>query len=359
MFGVTAGVYPSPPERSGVTDSAPTAPSTSPTPVSVLLPTVRWTEACDEVAAQLRGPEAFAGEEGGEADGGGDAVRDADRAADELLVICDSPADPVAARRGDLPDRVRVLIAGEPEGCSGKANAIAAGMEAAANDRIAWTDDDFRHPPDWLATLDADYDREGPTTEVPVFVGLDPLARLFEPAYVIGGTLAVSVGGIAWGGAVIFERGDLRDGETAFRRDLRRTVSDDGTLSEHLDVAAADRTRKVRAGGSLRGSLERFVRFLTITRYHAPAAAAFNVVLGVAMAALCLVAPVAGVALVTALVGAVYTRFGIARATFLLAGPGVLLAPPLMAYAFARRTFVWGGRRYRWRSMFDVSVEPV
>ncbi|GAA0530376.1 hypothetical protein GCM10008994_01200 [Halorubrum ejinorense] len=342
-------------EAPDVTASEPSRAST-PTPVSVLLPTVRWTDACEEVADRLRGPATF-DEGNAETDpANGDAET---HPADELLVICDSPDDPVADRRGDLPPRVRIVVAGEPEGCSGKANAIAVGMEAAANDRIAWTDDDFRHPPEWLATLDADYDRQGPTTEIPVFVGRDPLARLFEPAYVIGGTLAVFAAGVAWGGAVIFERDDLRDGEAAFLRDLRRTVSDDGTLTEHLDVTPADRTRHVRAGGSLRGSLERFVRFLTITRYHAPLATAFNVLFGVAMAALCLLAPVAGVALVTGLAGAAYARFGIRRATFLLAAPGVLIAPPLMAYAFARRTFVWGGRRYRWRSMFDVEVEPV
>ncbi|MDB2260395.1 glycosyltransferase [Halorubrum ezzemoulense] len=334
-----------------MTAPEPTASPGNSTPVSVLLPTVRWTDACDEVAAQLRGSEALGGEASGAADDDADA--------DELLVICDSPDDPVADRQGDLPPRVRIVIAGEPEGCSGKANAIAAGMAAAANDRIAWTDDDFRHPPDWLATLDADYDRQGPTTEVPVFVGLDPLARLFEPAYVIGGTLAVFAAGVAWGGAVIFEREDLRAGEAAFRRDLLRTVSDDGTLTDHLDVASVDRTRYVRAGGSARDSLERFVRFLTITRYHAPGATAFNAAFGVSMAALCLFAPVAGVTLVTALAGAAYARFGIRRATFLLAAPGVLIAPPLMAYAFARRTFVWGGRRYRWRSLFDVEVEPI
>ncbi len=28
----------------------------------------------------------------------------------------------------------------------------------------------------------------------------------------------------------------------------------------------------------------------------------------------------------------------------------------LLLYAFARRTFVWGGRRYRWRGKFDVAV---
>ena len=325
-----------------MTDSERTHP-----PTSVLLPTVRWTEACSEVAAQL--------DEG-----------------DELLVICDTDDDPVARRRDDdggvqgddgeegdsLPDGVRVVLAGEPEGCSGKANAIAVGMEAAERDRIVWTDDDFRHPPGWLAELNADYDRRGPTTEVPVFVGADPLGRFFEPAYVIGGTLPVSRGGLAWGGAVVFERADLGDGEAAFLRDLRRTVSDDGTLSEHLDVSAADRTRTVAAGGSPRESLERFVRFFQITRRHAPLATAVNVCLSVGLSALCLLAPVAGVALVTALAGAAYARFGVRRATFLLAGPSVIVSPVFLAYALARRTFVWGGRRYRWRSMFDVDVEP-
>jgi len=303
-------------------------------PTSVLLPTVRWTDACDEVAGQL-------GER------------------DELLVICDTGGDPVAERRGTTPDGVRIVLAGEPEGCSGKANAIAAGMGAADHDRIVWTDDDFAHPDGWLATLNADYERQGPTTEIPVFVGRDPLARLFEPAYALGGTAAVSAGEIAWGGAVVFERDDFRHGEDAFLADLRRTVSDDGTLTEHVDVTAADRTRTVPCGGSLRGSLERFVRFLHIVRFHAPRAAAFDVAFAVAFAALCLFAPVVGVALATAVSAAVYARFGVRRATFLLAGPAVIVLPLFLAYALARRTFVWGGRRYRWRSLFDVEVLPV
>ena len=315
-------------------------------PISVLLPTVRWTGACDEVAGQLG-------------------------ARDELLVLCDTDDDPVADRRGTTPDGVRIVLAGEPEGCSGKANAIAAGMEAAAHDRIVWTDDDFAHPDDWLATLNADYERRGPTTEVPVFVGKDPLSRLFEPAYAIGGTAAVFAGGIAWGGAVVFERDDLARPESvsdaaaaaagpeaALLADLRRTVSDDGTLTEYLDVTAADRTRTVPAGGSIRGSVERFVRFFRIVRFHAPRAAAFDVAFAVSSAVLCLLAPVVGAGLVTAIAAAVYARFGVRRATFLLAFPSVLVSPPLLAYALARRTFVWGGRRYRWRSLFDVEVLP-
>src|SRR6056297_2066142 len=188
------------PESLGMSESERTRP-----PTSVLLPTVRWTDACSEVAAQL----------------GGD---------DELLVICDTEDDPVAERRGSegggeadaegLPDGVRLVLAGEPEGCSGKANAVAAGMEAAANDRIVWTDDDFHHPPDWLAGLHEAYDRSGPVSELYFFVGTDPLSLLLEPVYALGGTLGTYAGDRAWGGAVMFERDDL-DCE-AFLRDLRR-----------------------------------------------------------------------------------------------------------------------------------------
>ena len=313
----------------------------NPPPTSVLLPTIRWTDACDEVAEQLR-PD------------------------DELLVICDTGADPVADRTGrvngdenrtvdeDLPDNVRIVFAGEPTDRSGKANAIAAGMNAAGHDRIVWTDDDFHHPPDWLDRLHVDYERQGPTTERPAFVGRDPLGVLLEPAYLIGGTLPVAVGGIVWGGAVIFERDDVD--EDAFLADLRRALSDDGALSEHLDVTAADRTRLVPAGGSIRESLERFVRFVWITRYYAPRTTAFNVLLAVVMAAACLVAPLPIVGLLTLVSAATYAWTGLRRPTFLLAGPAVLAMPALLAYAFGRRTFVWGGRRYRWAAKYDVDV---
>ncbi len=305
---------------------------TDPPPTSVLLPTVRWTDACEEVA-ELLGPD------------------------DELLVIADTETDPVAERAqrgGGLPDGVRIVLAGEPTGCSGKANAIAAGMDAAAHERIVWTDDDFHHPPDWLDRLHADYERQGPTTERPAFVGRDPLGVLLEPAYLIGGTLPVAAGGIVWGGAVIFERGDID--EAAFLAELRRSLSDDGTLSEHLEVTAADRTRVVPAGGSVRESLERFVRFLWITRYYAPVATGINLLLAVALAAACLVAPLPTLVGLTLVSAATYRWVGVRRSTFLLAGPAVLASPPLLAYALGRRTFVWAGRRYRWNGKYDVDV---
>lgn len=298
-------------------------------PTSVLLPTVEWTPACGEVLDQLR-------------------------PADELLVLCDAEDDPVTERRESLPANARVVAAGDPAGCSGKANAIATGMRAAAHDRLVWTDDDFHHPEDWLATLQTDYAAHGPTSEVPVFSGRDALSVLLEPLYVLGGTLGVYAGDKAWAGSVVFERDDVD--EDAFLADLQRTVSDDGLLSEYLAVAAVRRIHEVEVGGSFRTTLERHVRFLTIVRRHEPQLNVPRLVFTVLVALGCLLAPLYAAPLATAAVGAVYAYFGVRRWTALLAYPALLAQVPLAGYAYWRRTFVWGGRRYRWPEKFDVRV---
>jgi len=304
-------------------------------PVSVLLPTVRRAEAIEEVAAQLE-------------------------AEDELLVVCDDTQDPVAGEwetmAAHADERVRLVMAGEPAGCSGKANAIAAGMEAARHERLVWTDDDFHHPPGWPDELRSDYERDGPVTEVPVFEGHDPLSIALEPLYALVGTAGVAAGDVAWGGAVCFDRSDLPDA-AAFRADLRRTVSDDGLLTDVLDeLRAAERTRTIPVGGNVRASLERHVRFSQIVRHHDPTMLAVLSLALLAFVAGAVAFPLVGAASSTAVVGAAYARFGIRRWTFLLAFPTLLAQLPLAAYALGRRTFVWGGRRYRWRSKFDVEV---
>ncbi|WP_459193478.1 glycosyltransferase [Halosimplex sp. J119] len=299
-------------------------------PTSVILPTVRWTDACGEVADQLR--------EG-----------------DELLVVHDRESDPVAGRAGGLPENVHLVAAGEPSGCSGKANAVAAGLEAAAQERIVVTDDDFHHPPDWLDGLAADYALYGPVSEVPVFVGRDPLSVLLEPVYLVGGTLATYANDYAWGGAVLFERSDLDD-EGALCDRLRRTVSDDGMLTDALDVTTLDRTRRVPVGGTVRETLERHVRFNKLVRRHDPRGTAVSVALVLAIAALSVLSPLGAAAVLTAVAATVGARFGIVRPTVLLAWPSLVASIPLGAYAHLRRTFVWGGRRYRWRRTFDVEV---
>ncbi|MFC7199660.1 glycosyltransferase [Halospeciosus flavus] len=297
-------------------------------PTSVLLPTTTRSPVIEEVAGQLA-------------------------PTDELLVICDTETDPVADYADEI-EKTRVVVAGEPTGCSGKANAIAAGMEAATHDRIVWTDDDFHHPPDWLSGLHTAYERHGPVSELPFFVGRDPLSILLEPVYALGGTLGVYTSDKAWAGAVMFERDDL-DVE-AFLEELRQTVSDDGLLSEYLDVTPLKRTRRVEIGGTVRATLERHVRFTQIVSHHEPADTAVMGVVTTLLAAFCLLSPVYAAGLVTLLVGGVYAAFGCRRWTALLAYPAILVQVPLMAYALGRRTFVWGGRRYRWHSKFHVEV---
>ena len=301
-----------------------------PTPVSVILPTTGWNDVCEEIAAQLR-------------------------SGDELLVVCDAADESVAERIDDCSDDVRLVVAGEPEGCSGKANAIATGMEAAERDRLVWSDDDFYHPPDWLDGLRRDYERYGPTTEVPVFVGRDPLARFLEPTHVISGTLAVSLTDVPWGGSLVFERDDID--EEAFLADLRRTVSDDGLLMEYADITSVERTRRVEIGGSIRETLENQVRFAKIVRYHEPAGAVGQFVLGTVLAVGCVLFPLPALVLLTVAMAGVYVALGVRRWTFLAAYPVALVAIPLLTYGLVRRTFVWGGRRYRWHGKFDVSVE--
>ncbi|MDS0282630.1 glycosyltransferase [Haloarcula onubensis] len=302
-------------------------------PTSVLLPTVSPTAVVGELTEQLS-------------------------PSDELLVVCDSETDAIADAVADRPENVRLVVAGEPDGCSGKANAVAAGMEAASNDRLVWTDDDFHHPADWLDRLNGDYDRHGPTTELPFFVGRDPLAVLLEPLYAVAGTVGTYAGDIAWGGAVVFERDDLPDWD-AFLCDLGRTVSDDGLLTDRVDITPVWRTRRVEMGGTIRESLERHVRFTKLGRHHDPAGSTTNAVLGTLATIGGLAFPLPVAAVLTLALACVYTAAGRRRWTFLLAYPAVMISMPLMLYGLARRTFVWGGRRYRWREPFDVESEGV
>jgi glycosyltransferase involved in cell wall biosynthesis len=297
-------------------------------PTSVLLPTTRWTDSCTELAAQL-----------------GDS--------DELLVIHDGEDDPVTGRE-DYPEGVRLVAAGEPESCSGKANAIAAGMEAARHDRLVWTDDDFHHPPDWLATFSADYGDHGPVGEVPYFVGRDPLSVVLEPLYASGASLGIHLRNQIWGGAVMFDRGDID--EAAFLADLQRTVSDDGLLMEYLEVTTVGRTRTVPIGGTIRETIERQVRWSKIFRWHFPGAIAGLYLVMLLVLAGSILSPLYTAAVLTVLHLAVNEVLGVRRWTAVLAYPAMFVFVLLIPYTLARRTFVWGGRRYRWRGKFDVTV---
>nr|EGQ39923.1 MAG: hypothetical protein J07AB56_06510 [Candidatus Nanosalinarum sp. J07AB56] len=76
-------------------------------PVSVLLPTTDGSESACDIKNQLR-------------------------PGDELVVICDSESDEIHQSVENDPE-IELVVAGQPKGCSGKANAVAEGMETASN----------------------------------------------------------------------------------------------------------------------------------------------------------------------------------------------------------------------------------
>ncbi|WP_336364938.1 hypothetical protein [Halalkalicoccus salilacus] len=191
-------------------------------------------------------------------------------------------------------------------------------------------------------------------SEVPYFIGRDPLSIVLEPLYASVGSLGIYRDNRIWGGAVIFERDDID--ETAFLDDLRRTVSDDGLLMEYLQVTTVGRTRIVPIGGMIRETVERQVRWTQILRWHFPGAVAGTFLMLLFVLAGAIVAPLPAAVLLTVVHLAVNEILGVRRWTAVLAYPAVFVFVPLLVYALARRTFVWGGRRYCWRGKFDVRV---
>jgi hypothetical protein len=302
-------------------------------PVSVLLPTREWTPVCEQLTAGL-GPD------------------------DELLVICDTEDDPVTS--ADPPDGVEILVAGEPARCSGKANALAYGMERARHDRFVWTDDDFERDPAWLGRLVAAGVEDGPVTVLPDFVG-GGWWRVAEPALVLllGGRSLLrerGVGAFPWGGGVVFHRDDLSGAVDALVADLRTCLSDDRVLFEHLDGCRRDTSIEatVHVDGDAVTVYRRLVRYMRADHVHIGLVGEF--VVSVAIAAVAASYPLPVAAAVTLLVAGVYVAVGRLRRNVLLAYPALLLLPALPAAGILVDEFEWAGRRYRVNGPHDVEV---
>lgn len=301
--------------------------------VSVLLPTVTWTDACGQMAAQLQ-------------DG------------DELLVICDTEDDPVAEY--SPPDGVEILSAGEPEGCSGKANAIACGMERATNERLVWTDADFDRDEDWLDRLVGAGETHGPATAVPFWYG-NGAWSLAEPWAMMFSTLLIylgvgSTGNIGWGGGLTFTRTELNVTVDELVDELRRVLSDDGLLSQHVDEFYPVRSMvmPVKVSGDPKSTYHRTVRFNRLTYIHEGMAGDLTIALLMAGAGVMFPFGVALAA--TVLTGIVYAVLGLRRGTFLLSFIGVFIVPLGILAGIFVSEFEWAGRRYRLNGEYDVAV---
>lgn len=299
--------------------------------VSVILPTLEWGQACEQLADQLR-------------------------AEDELLVVCDSESDPVTTR--NVPQGVRILVAGEPEGCSGKANAVAHAMEHANNDRFVWTDDDFDRDSDWLDRLAAAGETYGPATVVPFFIG-GGWFRIVEPIGLLAGTATIFFGvgvwgGNAWGGGVTFTRDDVTVSDLV--SDLRRSLSDDGVLSEHLGYTHPVRTMRamVRVPGDFHTVKERMIRLARIPHVHE--GGEFRFLLSLLIVGIAVAFPLYTAAVATSVTGGMYALLRFRRASFLLAYPMLFLMPVIFGAGIFLKEFEWAGRRYRLNDIEDIEV---
>ncbi len=297
---------------------------------TVILPTFEWTQSCEQLARQLT-------------------------ADDELLVVCDSHDDPVAT--ADLPDQAELLVAGEPKGCSGKANAVALALEHASQDRIVLTDDDVDRDDDWLATITRLGEEHGTVTAIPVFTSEEYPFKLFEPLCLVLASFVVDRSNwVTWGGGVTFDRSEIDvDG---YIKDLRRTVSDDALLAEYVDevVASRELVNRVDVPGGPRVTYERITRFVKIFYRFDRARTLATLALFCAVLAIGALFPIAVAIGVTALAYSQYRALGVDRWTWLFAVPSLLFAPFFGIAGIVRPTFVWGGRRYRWDDRFDVTI---
>ena len=295
---------------------------------SIILPTTSYNEVIEQLSSQLSEK-------------------------DELIVVYDTEKDPIADSDIDSKSQVKLLEAGEPEGCSGKANAIYHGMKAAENNRIVWTDDDFHHPEDWLEELHKTCNKHGAVSELPFFIGQNPLTIINEPTYALV-MFITYLNNQVWGGAVMFDR-DQFDEET-FLKELKSTVGDDVLLSEHLNSKTLRKTRRVEIDETVTEALERLARFVKHVRYHEPIQSLILGVVSVILAVLCISFPLYSLAGSSVLYFGIYQILGENRLTFLFSYVSLLILPILLTYGVLKKSFVWHGRRLKYNSKLDVEI---
>ena len=300
---------------------------------SIVLPTRTWGDCCDQLARQLTDD-------------------------DELIVVCDDDEDPVRrSAAATAATNVSVVAAGDPSQCSGKANAVAAGIEHASSERIVCTDDDFERSAEWLRCVESHLEHDEAVTTYPKFLsdGLN-VWTCFEPALHAAIVVQAARGTYSWGGLFAFDR-STTDTE-ALVSDLRRTVSDSAAFERHFDsiTVATDLSPEVPIGGELSVLCSRIQRFLRRFVLFSPGAAAVVTAASATYAAFLAALP--AVVVPTTLLGfaAFYVRERLRRLSFLCAPLALVLIAPLVAIAWRKKDFEWGGRRYVWNDKFDVTI---
>lgn len=232
------------------------------TRASIVLPTRAWTPACEELLTQVSDE-------------------------DELFIICDTETDPVTDHV-DNQENVQLIISGEPVMCSGKANAVATGLEAASGEIIVCTDADFTHEDGWLETVIDLTRTHGAVSTIPIFRSKRLFGALLEPVYAVLALPVLLGPGQMWGGLMGFERDQIDLNHVV--TDLRRTVGDDYTLGEHIGNVTLVRslTAEVVIDGTFSDVTHRNVRFCRQFLYYTPVVF-WTIISGVLSAAAALV----------------------------------------------------------------------
>jgi hypothetical protein len=276
-----------------------------------------------------------------------------------MFVICDSADDPVASH--GLPDGVEIMVAGEPEECAAKANAIAYGMERATNDRFVWSDADYERDGDWLDRLVEAGEKHGPAAVLPMFSG-DGWWRLFEPVFVLILALRTgflwddAYGGYPWGGGVTFARKELDVPVERFTTELRQCISDDNVLHEHVGDAymVQEPPAIVHVDGDFKDTTRRLIRWMRAD--HVRHGVRWRLVGSLFLIAVAAAFPFLVAPLVTVVAGLGYRKLGYSRWTFLLAYHGLFAMPLVFGAGMLIDEVTWGGRRYRVNGLYDVEV---
>ena len=302
---------------------------------SIILPTFKWTASCQSLYEQLE-PD------------------------DELLVVVDTESAPAAGPVRERPDAT-LVFAGEPTGSSGKSNAVAAGLEAASQDELLLTDSDVPRGGGWLSRLKSGVNEHGAVTGGVLFAHTGGAGRfpgwLIEPLQAVFMIILMLSGGL-WGGAAGFHRRHIDDMD-ALVEDLRRTVTDDLLIGEHLTTSVeADfaLTAVIPIEAGVERFRDRWVRYALSFRYGDDASLGVAFLFGAIQAAALVLIPLPTILFSLLLGGVVYWLFDTARPTFLLTPITFVVNIVFTGYAATRSEFVWGDRQYRWRDKFDVEV---